>query len=224
MKYLITSGGTKVKIDDVRYIGNFASGRYGVSLAEAIDGENEENSLVFFTGKGNDISEFENFAHPTRIVEYEDYFEYLKVKDLIIEEAPDVIISSAAVSDFICDKIDGKISSSHDTLTIILRKSEKVIASFRELAPNAIIVGFKLMVSPTPQEKKDAIAKLFHCGVNFVVYNDLTELRKGHSKRYMYDSMGRVKEIYNPKDIIKAIEQYKSDSQLGDSSEYFGGN
>jgi len=35
MKVLITSGGTKVPIDDVRYIGNFSSGRYGAALVIA---------------------------------------------------------------------------------------------------------------------------------------------------------------------------------------------
>jgi len=33
MKILITSGGTKVKIDDVRHIGNMSTGKFGTEIA-----------------------------------------------------------------------------------------------------------------------------------------------------------------------------------------------
>jgi phosphopantothenoylcysteine synthetase/decarboxylase len=127
-------------------------------------------------------------------MEYRDYFEYLEVKKIITQWRPDVIISAAAISDYIVDKTEGKISSAGDELVIRLRKGEKVIQSFRALAPNAIIVGFKLLVSPTDDEKWMAINKVFDSGVNYVVYNDLTELRKGNPQRYVYrrDSLGII--------------------------------
>jgi phosphopantothenoylcysteine synthetase/decarboxylase len=188
VKILITSGGCKVPIDDVRHIGNFSSGRYGAELADAfLDGGNE---VVFFSEKGS--------LQPTRVTKtlygepfnfrsyvYKDYHEYLAVKDLIKREQPDIIVSAAAISDYILDKTEGKISSDSDNLIIRLRKGEKVIKSFRELAPDALIVGFKLLVGPTPEEKFNAIKKVLD-SADLVVFNDLIKLRTGDSNRQVF--------------------------------------
>jgi phosphopantothenoylcysteine decarboxylase/phosphopantothenate--cysteine ligase len=197
MKTLITSGGCKVPIDDVRHIGNFSSGRHGIEIAKGFTDHTDE--VVLFREKGSayfdeDWRDLNNADDVFTYLEYKDYDEYLGVKDIIAKWQPDVIISAAAISDYIMDKTEGKISSEGDELVIRLRKGEKVIQSFRALAPNAIIVGFKLLVSPTDDEKFAAINKVFNSGVDYVVYNDLTELRKGNPQRYVYrrDPLGVV--------------------------------
>lgn len=185
MKILLTSGGTKVPIDDVRYIGNMSSGRYGAEIAEDILKSNHE--LFFFYEKGSkqpDIPEKRNVR--IHNLSYKDYFDYLYVKDIIKNWQPDIIISAAAVSDYIVDKQDGKISSSDETMTLTFRKAEKVIASFRELAPNAKIIGFKLLVEPTHEELHKAVDKLYDVGVDMVVYNNLTSIRNGYTERFVY--------------------------------------
>lgn len=187
MKILITSGGCKVPIDDVRFITNFSSGRYGSELLDCFSGM-ENLDIIFFHERGTnqtqygptDVELYKNSR--IRFVEYKDYWDYLKVKNLIKTEQPDVIISAAAISDYVIDKTEGKISSDNDEMTIRLKKGEKIIQSFRELAPNALIVGFKLLVSPTDREKYEAITRQFNY-VDRVIYNDLTELRKGKTDR-----------------------------------------
>lgn len=196
MKVLITSGGCKVPIDDVRHIGNFSSGRYGAELADAFTTAGHD--VTFFCEKGSrePIYVYHKYTDDLkvltgvnpRIFRYKDYDEYLSVKEIIKREQPDVIISAAAISDYIVDKTEGKISSDEDELVIKLRKGEKVIKSFRELAPNAIIVGFKLLVSPTVSEAYDAISKISKY-TDYVVYNDLTDLKKGNSTRVIIDTL-----------------------------------
>jgi len=182
MKILITSGGCKVPIDDVRHIGNFSSGRYGRELSEAfLDARHE---VVFFYEEGSTIPHCDRTGkyYKFKKVSYKYYQDYLKVKDLVKEEQPDIIISAAAISDYIVDKSEGKISSDDDELVIRLKRGEKVIQSFRELAPKAYIVGFKCLVSPTEEEKYNAITKQLEY-VDQVIYNDLTKLREGKQKR-----------------------------------------
>jgi len=218
MKILITSGGCKVPIDDVRHIGNFSSGRYGAELAKEFF--LAKHHVIFFHEKGSSRGEFSNQFHEyvwhdssVHFIEYKDYYDYLSVKDIIKREQPDVIISAAAISDYIVDKTEGKISSDNDELVIRLKKGEKVIKSFRELAPNAVIVGFKLLVAPTEGEKQKAIQKVFDSGVDFVVYNDLTELRKGNSTREIhYNFLGyhTAKDMKTPDYLIGIINWYLS--------------
>jgi len=210
MKVLITSGGCKVPIDDVRYITNFSSGRYGAEICNEFT--NAGHETIFFYEKGSKKAEYlalkgDGAVFP-KYVEYKTYYDYLNVKELIKFEQPDVIISAAAISDYVVDKTEGKISSDNDELVIKLKKGEKVIKSFKELAPNAIIVGFKLLVSPTDEEKWKAIQKVQNSGAALVVYNDLTELRKGNSERILITPRDMEVKIPNASFLRKYIEEF----------------
>lgn len=46
MKVLITSGGTREKIDPVRYIGNYSSGKMGAALADAFAAKGGEVKII----------------------------------------------------------------------------------------------------------------------------------------------------------------------------------
>ncbi len=205
MKILITSGGTKVPIDSVRHIGNFSTGRYGSELADSLIPSlwkerlktDHDGKLIFFHEKGSKLPIAVNCDIVNK-VEYKDYFEYLHVKDIIKDEQPDVIISAAAVSDYIVkDSVTGKISSDNEDLTITLTKAEKVISKFRELAPHSIIYGFKLLVSPSEDEVIAAVKKVLKNGADYVVYNDLNELKSGNSTRTIFDRDLNKTYIYN---------------------------
>lgn len=202
MKILITSGGTKVPIDSVRHIGNFSSGRYGSEIADELI-KGLENEITFFHEKGSKLPIAIGVMNS---VNYKDYFEYLNVKDIIKEQQPDVIISAAAVSDYIVkNSVEGKISSDNDDLTITLTKAEKVISKFRELAPNSIIYGFKLLVSPSEDEVIKAVKKVLKSGADYVVYNDLNELKSGNATRTIFDKDLNKTHIYNTKDFKNFI-------------------
>lgn len=204
MKVLITSGGTKVPIDSVRHIGNFSSGRYGAEIAATFVKKGED--VIYFHERASAPVTVGHYCDSGRIdfVEYKDYFDYLKVKELIAAEQPDIIISAAAVSDFICDKVTGKISSDSDEMIIKLRKAEKVIASFRELASNAFIVGFKCLVSPDYEDIEPKVQGVLDSGADVVVYNDLTRLRSGDPTRTIFsrNSQGCMSQ-YNCENAFK---------------------
>lgn len=208
MNVLITAGGTRVPIDDVRHIGNMSSGYYGGLLAYEFYVMNHVNVTYFidnYSPHSNDFNS-EDKSRRVKTIKYKDYFDYLKVKDIIAEQKPDIIISTAAVSDYIVDKIDGKISSNEDEVILKLRKAEKVINSFKTLSPNSIVCGFKLMASPREAEKLAAISRqLEH--VDFVVYNDIDKLRQGNSERTIYDQHLTPQRIISPFYLMKFLKQ-----------------
>jgi phosphopantothenoylcysteine decarboxylase/phosphopantothenate--cysteine ligase len=195
MKILITSGGTDVPIDDVRKISNFSSGRYAANLAREFL-KFKQTQVYFLMAKGS--------MHPLEIVPkgyynfdfhglyeniYKDYFDYKeKVVELTKAIQPDIVISAAAVSDYIVDKTAGKISSDEEEITLVLKKAPEILPLISEVLPNtSTLVGFKLMVSPTWEEKEKAILKVLNTA-DMVVYNDLTKLREGNASRHTYYS------------------------------------
>lgn len=187
MKILVTNGGTKVKIDDVRFIGNSSKGRYGAEIANCFQ-RIDSNEVLCFT----EIDSAKNLDACVGFITFDDYFSYLSVKRVIADFKPDIIVSAAAVSDFICDKIDGKISSG-DEIVIKLRKAEKVISSFRELAPNAYIVGFKLLHDVTDSHAEDVIGRFIdRDSLDAVVFNDLKKLRGGKTERFLYEKHDNI--------------------------------
>jgi phosphopantothenoylcysteine decarboxylase/phosphopantothenate--cysteine ligase len=218
MKILITSGGCKVPIDCVRHIGNFSSGRYGAHLAAELNKHGRE--VLCFMEKGS-VSPLKYMNHsfitgtrvppePLTCLTYKYYQDYLGVKEIISRMQPDIIISAAAISDYVLDKVQGKISSSGDEMVLRLRKGEKVLSSFRELAPAAMIVGFKLLVSPTDDERNEALMSQFQQGVDMVVYNDLTKLRAGNSSRTVYygEAFGESDVVDTPAALATKILEY----------------
>lgn len=211
MKILITSGGTRVPIDDVRYIGNMSTGRLGAELVESLH-ENwyNEHHVTLFRAKDSiapKIEEDIHFQGRKYLNEgiFKNYDEYTWVVDYVKGYQPDLIISAAAVSDYVVDKIDGKISSDSDEMVIKLKKAKKILPMLREVSSNSTIVGFKLLVEPTYQEVHKAVKKVLNNGANYVVYNDLSKLRKGDSTRLIFNKNMEHWEAKTPTDIMRYL-------------------
>lgn len=208
MNVLITAGGTRVPIDDVRHIGNMSSGAYGSLLTYEFYVMNHVNVTYFIDEYSNHKNDFvsEDKSRRVKTIKYKDYYEYLTVKDLIQKEKFDVIISTAAVSDYIVDKVEGKISSDEEEVYLKLKKAEKVIKSFKELSPDSMVVGFKLMASPTELEKMTAITKQLQY-VDYVVFNDIDQIRKGNTQREVWNKQLGSQRIISPFHLMKYIKQ-----------------
>ena len=88
-KILITAGGTKEKIDPVRYITNSSSGKMGIALANTAAGMGAEVTLVSTFGtKGNFKNIVTETAQEMESAVKENLFDY------------DCVIMAAAVSDY----------------------------------------------------------------------------------------------------------------------------
>jgi phosphopantothenoylcysteine synthetase/decarboxylase len=204
MKVLITAGGTRVPIDDVRHIGNMSTGHYGSLLVDEFN--KMAHKVTFFVDKYSPYANSYYLKDRVTTVKYSDYEDYHNVKQLIRDTKPDIIFSTAAVSDYVVDKIDGKISSDMDEMVIRLKRAEKILPSFKLISPESLVFGFKLLASPTEDEKIAAIKRQLEY-VDYVVYNDLDQIKRGNTLRYVYDKNMTAYKIISPLYLYKFAKQ-----------------
>ncbi len=180
LNVLITSGGTRSKIDDVRHIGNFSNGSTGAGIAEEFLRNN--HNVTFFHSHGSkrpyrrfleidpDIdykSEIERIEK--YLGQYKSYHDrlnesifttfdsyYTLLNDLLTRGqnglAYDIVILAAAVSDYGVEKFEGKISSDREDMIFKLKRLPKVISKVKEWKPDIYQVGFKLLIDVSDEE------------------------------------------------------------------------
>ena len=90
-----------------------------------------------------------------------------------------------------------------------MKKAPKILPLLREAAPDALLVGFKLLVSPSKDEINSAVQKVFKSGADLVVYNDLTEIRKGNSERLVFTPDMKFKVADDASALVDIILNYK---------------
>ena len=139
-KVLITAGPTHEKIDPVRFIGNYSSGKMGYALAEECANRGAEVTLV--SGPVN--LRAENPA--IRTVNVESAREMLSACQEVFPDV-DVAVMCAAVADYApAHPQDHKIKREHqDVPTIELIKNPDIAATLgKEKKQYQILVGFAL--------------------------------------------------------------------------------
>ena len=150
-RVLITAGPTWVALDSVRVISNTATGETGILLAEKFRKTGARVTLVLGP------SDAEIKKNGIRVLRFRFFDE---LKELIGKElsgrAYDVIIHSAAVSDYRSKKAYGrKMSSALKQWKIVLVPTPKIIDLIRKAAPSACLVGFKF----EPRSGREALLR-----------------------------------------------------------------
>ncbi len=174
MKILITSGGTKVPIDEVRHIGNMSSGTFASKIAtQALIDRDHVCFLTSSEGKTPmkitaNLSSLSNDFVVLKFIEdmfiarsikeryeevpYKNFDEYAHWLEHYVKNGKfDAIILAAAVSDYLVEPVKGKIRSSSQ-LNIELKPAPKLISKIREWGFKGVLVGFKLLVDATKDE------------------------------------------------------------------------
>jgi phosphopantothenate---cysteine ligase (CTP) len=183
LRVLITAGGTKVRIDDVRHLGNFAKGGFGTLLGSAFTDRGAEVTLL---GSEDCLERIrhrglENQFH--RLVSFKFYDElHHRLFGLIRDRRPDVLLMSAAVSDWLCANPHvGKISSCEERMSIEFVRAPKIIKELRMACGiKTFLVGFKLL-SRAPNEEliAKAGAQVRDNRLNLTIANDLSKIKDG---------------------------------------------
>ena len=170
-KVLITAGPTYEKIDPVRFIGNYSSGKMGFALAEVCAEQGAEVTLVSgpvtLTAK-----------HPAiHRVDVESAAEMYEAATHNFPDA-DIAILCAAVADF-TPKVsaDKKIKRKGDNLTLELQPTRDIAAALgRVKREGQVMVGFAL---ETNDELDNARKKLKEKNLDFIVMNSLQDKGAG---------------------------------------------
>ena len=176
-KVIITAGGTKEKIDNVRFITNRGSGKMGIAIAEACF---ERGAEVLLLRATNSVIPRYHFKEKT-FETSEDLLTLLKqnVKNY------DICFHSAAVSDFkVKNKFEGKISSAKE-LKIILTPQTKIIDQIKKINPKMQLIAFKAAYeSDINILKQEAFKKIKETHANAVIANDVSQKDRGFESDY----------------------------------------
>lgn len=171
-KVLITAGPTHERIDPVRFIGNYSSGKMGFALAAECAERGADVTLV-----AGPVAL--PLPHPavTRI----DVESAQQMHDAVVERFADadVAIMCAAVADYCVENVaQSKIKREKDDIPVIrLKKNPDIARAIGMMKrPGQVTVGFAL---ETDNEQFNAMDKLERKNLDFIVLNTLRDKGAG---------------------------------------------
>lgn len=170
-KIIITAGPTYERIDPVRFIGNYSSGKMGYALAEACAERGAE--VVLVSGPVNLQAQ-----HPCiRTIHVESAAQMYEATTAEYKNA-DAGILCAAVADFTPESVAGtKIKREKDDLSLRLKPTQDIAAALgRQKRDGQLLVGFAL---ETDRELEHAREKLERKNLDFIVLNSLNDKGAG---------------------------------------------
>ncbi|MBU3808054.1 MAG: bifunctional phosphopantothenoylcysteine decarboxylase/phosphopantothenate--cysteine ligase CoaBC [Candidatus Phocaeicola faecipullorum] len=170
-KIMITAGPTYEKIDPVRFIGNYSSGKMGYALAECCAERGAEVILV-----SGPVSITEKHPNIRKIsVESAEEMYQAAVREFT---GSDAAILCAAVADFTPEsQSEQKIKREKEDLVLRLKPTHDIAAALGKLKKeNQIMVGFALETNDEVEHAKD---KLERKNLDFIVLNSLNDKGAG---------------------------------------------
>ena len=170
-RVVITAGPTYEKIDPVRFIGNYSSGKMGFALAEACAQAGAEVVLV-----AGPVSLSERHAAIRRI-DVESAEEMYRATVAEYDRA-DIAIMCAAVADYAPETVsDVKLKRTLEERVLRLKPNPDIAAELgRRKRTGQLLVGFAL---ETNEEESNARAKMEKKNLDFIVLNSLRDAGAG---------------------------------------------
>ncbi|MEM7163309.1 MAG: bifunctional phosphopantothenoylcysteine decarboxylase/phosphopantothenate--cysteine ligase CoaBC [Bacteroidota bacterium] len=169
-KAMVTAGPTYEKIDPVRFIGNFSSGKMGFAIAEEL------------AKQGANVTLIAGPSHEKESVSGIERIDVLSAQNMFDAchthfSGMDIVVMSAAVADYSPKEIaDKKLKKKDEDLSIPLKRTQDILKSLGEKKENQILVGFAL---ETNDEKENALNKLKRKNLDFIVLNSLRDKGAG---------------------------------------------
>ena len=211
-RILVTAGPTYEKLDPVRFIGNYSSGKMGYSIAE--ESQERGAEVILISGP---VSIPSPQGKNIQIIKVESAIEmYEEAKSHF--SSVDIAIFSAAVSDYAPETVSEiKIKrENEENLNIILKRNPDIAARLGKEKVNQITVGFAL---ETNNEEENAKKKLKNKNLDLIVLNSMQDpdagFMKDTNKITIINKDGEIirYETKNKRevarDIIDAILHYK---------------
>ncbi|SFK45081.1 phosphopantothenoylcysteine decarboxylase / phosphopantothenate--cysteine ligase [Porphyromonadaceae bacterium KH3CP3RA] len=171
-KIMITAGPTYERIDPVRFIGNFSSGKMGFALAEECASRGAE--VILITGPTALSASHPNILRVNVESAVEMYDAALKIFPQM-----DAAILSAAVADYRPEEMsEEKIKrSGNEHLSLSLVPNPDIAASLGKIKkPGQLSIGFAL---ETNDEESNAIKKIEEKNFDYIVLNSLNDRGAG---------------------------------------------
>ncbi len=211
-KILITAGPTYEPIDPVRFIGNYSSGKMGISIANEFVARGAEVTLVLGPSTETVPVKAITINVTTASEMYDAFFSHFNESD--------IIVMAAAVADFTPENIAlQKIKKNSDEITLRMKKTKDILSKAGEMKTNKqVLVGFAL---ETENEKTNALKKLHNKNADLIVLNSLNDKGAGFghdtNKISIFNKKGE-EQLFEKKskkevaaDIVTAIINFKNE-------------
>lgn len=163
-KLLVTAGGTKEKMDPVRFITNSSTGKMGFAIARAAYLRGAEVSLVY----ANVSVPLPIGPKAIHVESAKDMAEAVKA----ISDEQDIIIKSAAVADYTpLEVATEKVKKSDGDLSIALKRTEDILAYLGSVKKaNQYLCGFSMETENMLENSKKKLEKK---NLDMIVANNL---------------------------------------------------
>lgn len=170
-KALVTAGPTYERLDPVRFIGNFSSGKMGIAIAETLADKGAEVTLIL--GPSH-LSSYHFGVTTIRVESTHDMY----IACVEAFPAVEIAVLAAAVADYKPEQIaPEKIKKQDGTLDIKLSKTEDILSSLGKMKnKRQLLVGFAL---ETNNELENAHKKLENKNADMIVLNSLQDAGAG---------------------------------------------
>ena len=220
MKILITAGGTAERIDAVRSVKNTSTGLLGMLIADEF-AKQPDAEVTYVCAADSAVPEGEGIE-TVRVTSVESLKETLT--DLFIKNRYDAVIHSMAVSDYSVHSImpydfnngimlDGsglggqkKISSETEGLAVIMKKAPKVIKLIKQLQPETVLIGFKLLVGVDENMLlQQGNELLMDNGCDFVFANDLERISRDEHHGLLIKPGSTFERLRTKREIAAAV-------------------
>lgn len=170
-KILITAGPTYEKIDPVRFVGNYSSGKMGFALAEVCASKGADVCLIVGPVQLTTL-------HPN--IERIDVTSAADMYEAVMHRfyGMDGAILCAAVADFTpLEAAPNKLKREKENLTLELKPTQDIAAAVGGMKMESqFLVGFAL---ETNNEEANALSKMERKNFDFIVLNSLQDAQAG---------------------------------------------
>jgi len=169
--FLITAGPTYEKIDPVRFIGNYSSGKMGYAIANQLAAKGAKVTIV------SGPVQIANSNPDISIISIESASEMYEQCLRIFPET-DGAVMCAAVADFTPEKYSAtKVKRGIDGLSIHLKPTVDIAGALGQIkSRKQLLVGFAL---ETNDEMQNAFLKLTKKKLDFIVLNSMNDVGAG---------------------------------------------
>lgn len=165
LRVLVTAGGTRERIDSVRFIGNRSSGRMGVAIARQASRLGAEVTVI-----AANVSEREPGVEWVPVESVEEMEKEVTGR----VGGTDVLVMAAAVSDFTpATPVEEKIRrGQNERMTLELTATPDILGAVGSQNHDLFVIGFAATHGdPVP----DAREKLLKKGADIIVGNDISQ-------------------------------------------------
>jgi phosphopantothenate-cysteine ligase len=112
----------------------------------------------------------------------------------------------------------GKISSQIDRMVLVMEQTPKIISLFRELSPQSVLVGFKLLDHAAHDALTGAAHELLEkAGCDLVLANDMRDITENGHVGYLIGAGESIRRLDTKNEIAEAIAEAVLERIGGDS-------